>query len=58
MDHTASPDQSIQQPWFACMERVIVAIGPLAVALMVVPVAFFPVANVRFALPTALRPIR
>jgi hypothetical protein len=31
----ASPDQPIQQPWFACMELLILAIAPLAVAFMV-----------------------
>jgi len=30
-----SPDQAIQQPWFACMELLILAIAPLAVAFMV-----------------------
>ena len=30
-----SPDQPIQQPWFACMELLILGIAPLAVAFMV-----------------------
>jgi len=38
----ASPDQPIQQPWFACMELLILAIAPLAVALMVALYAWAP----------------
>ncbi|HTY94034.1 MAG TPA: hypothetical protein VMC02_09110 [Steroidobacteraceae bacterium] len=38
----ASPDQPIQQPWFACMELLILAIAPLAVAFMVALHAWAP----------------
>jgi hypothetical protein len=38
----ASPDQQIQQPWFACMELLILAIAPLAVAFMVALYAWAP----------------
>ena len=38
----SSPDQQIQQPWFACMEILILAIAPLAVALMVALYAWAP----------------
>lgn len=38
----ASPDQPIQQPWFACMELLILSIAPLAVAFMVALHAWTP----------------
>jgi hypothetical protein len=38
----ASPDQPIQQPWFACMELLILAIAPSAVAFMVALHAWAP----------------
>jgi hypothetical protein len=37
-----SPDQPIQQPWFACMELLILAIAPLPVAFMVALHAWAP----------------
>jgi hypothetical protein len=37
-----SPDQPIQQPWFACMELLILGIAPLAVAFMVALHAWAP----------------
>jgi len=38
----ASPEQPIQQPWFACMELLILAIAPLVVAFMVALHAWAP----------------
>ena len=37
-----SPDQPIQQPWFTCMELLILTIAPLAVAFMVALHAWAP----------------
>ena len=38
----SSPDQPIQQPWFTCMELLILAIAPLAVAFMAALYAWAP----------------